>query len=382
MRKRHLIIALAATMAMLAALACGPPVTETPETPTTEPPDVGEVTPSPTLPPPPPSQPTDTPVPDVPGPEGCTLNATYAGDVTVPDDTEMSPGESFVKTWRVRNSGTCTWEAGTELVFSSGERMGGPNSVPAGAVAPGATIDVSVNLTAPNEPGTYRGNWQMQDPDGTRFGSIIYVQIVVLGPATETPTPTEEPTATPTATPTEEGCVAVNPALEPILDHAEGLGYDLGCPTNDAFETWGAIQEFWANVDNPNPHMHFRSLMIWREDNSDIYVIDGQDTDASEGLLMAYTDFWHEGLPEVPPDCAGMTVPTGYQLPIRGFGKIWCYNDLVGLVGWPVENEVGATLLVQPMQTGLLLRVPHPIIGYLAALDYQAVYAVTMMIAP
>jgi hypothetical protein len=195
-----------------------------------------------------------------------------------------------------------------------------------------------------------------------------------------TPSPTEIPL--PTATPTGP-CVEPDPALKPILDHAEALGYDLGCPTAPAFSVYGAFQEFWANVDEPHPRLHFRSLMIWRSDNREIYVIDGEDTNASEGMILTYTDLWYDSQPEIHPDCAGMTPPTGYELPIRGFGKVWCENELWDLVGWPSEHESGVTLLVQPMQYGLLLKVSGPIpIGYLVAMDYRTVWAVTRMTSP
>jgi hypothetical protein len=132
---------------------------------------------------------TATPVPDVEGPGGCTHNGAYTGDVTVPDGTELPPGKPFVKTWRVRNTGTCPWEAGTQLVFGSGDQMDGPASVAMGPVAPNSDAQVSVNLVAPSIPGTYTGYWQLQAPDGTRYGSVIYVEIVV--PAA--PSPTETP---------------------------------------------------------------------------------------------------------------------------------------------------------------------------------------------
>ncbi|MFQ6099741.1 MAG: hypothetical protein ACE5OS_00695 [Anaerolineae bacterium] len=111
-------------------------------------------------------------------------------------------------------------------------------------------------------------------------------------------------------------------------------------------------------------------------------MIDGEDTDASEGMLLAYTDTWEEGQPNVHPDCDGMAAPDGYQPPIRGFGKVWCVNELWDSVGWPAENEIAVTLLVQPMQTGLLMKVSGSPTGYLIALDYQAVWGWTMMIAP
>jgi hypothetical protein len=304
--------------------------------------------------------------------------------VTVPDNTQFAPGTAFIKTWRVRNSGTCDWEAGTQLVFASGDQMGGPASVSVAATAAGSETDISVNLTAPASPGTYRGNWQLQAADGTRFGAIIYVKIVVPAPATTAPTST--PTPTPTQTPTPGQCaIPVDPTLQPALNRLKSLypTYDLGCPTQAASNVQGAFQEFWANVDNVNPHTHYRSLMIWRSDNREIYVIDGQDTDASQGMLLAYTDTWLEGDSETPPACAGMTVPSGYQLPVRGFGKVWCTNSLVNQVGWPSVGEVAVNLFVQPMQTGLLLKVTGPIpIFYLIALDYQGVLGVTQMIAP
>ncbi|HQE92331.1 MAG TPA: NBR1-Ig-like domain-containing protein [Anaerolineae bacterium] len=152
------------------------------------------------------TNPPATAVPAVTAEGGCTLNAGWVADVTVPDDTQFAPGSAFVKTWRIRNSGTCTWEAGSKLLFVSGDPLGGPASVDVPAVAPGANTDVSVNFVTPGAPGTYRSNWQMQNPEGTRYGSQIYVQIVVPAPPTVTPVPpTVTPTAVPTAVPTPFG---------------------------------------------------------------------------------------------------------------------------------------------------------------------------------
>lgn len=123
--------------------------------------------------------PTETEAPPVEGEGGCELRAAYAEDVTIPDDTVIPGGESFVKTWRIRNSGTCDWETGTELVSISGEAMGTTNRVGVPPTAPEGTAEVSVEMVAPEEPGTYRSNWQLEAPDGTRFGGTFYVQIVV-----------------------------------------------------------------------------------------------------------------------------------------------------------------------------------------------------------
>ena len=202
MRRSRRLLLLSGAVLVLAALACNAPGAATPTAvPPTAIPTVAEAaeaspTPVPT------AVATDTPVPDVSSPDGCTLNAAYVADVTVPDDTAVDPGGAFTKVWRVRNSGTCPWETGTQLVYVSGDPMGGPTAVDVPPTAPGSNVDVSVDLVAPATPDTYRSTWQLQGPDGVRFGSQVFVQIVV--PEQTTEEPTEEPTAEPTETPTGE----------------------------------------------------------------------------------------------------------------------------------------------------------------------------------
>ena len=58
----------------------------------------------------------------------CTYDMRFIGDVTVPDDTVLLPGAGFVKTWRIQNSGTCPWEAGTSWIFVDGQQMNGPHT--------------------------------------------------------------------------------------------------------------------------------------------------------------------------------------------------------------------------------------------------------------
>jgi hypothetical protein len=199
-RKNKRLLWVAGAFLVVTALACGARDQATP-TPTPTVPEAGEVTPTPTLPPEATEEATeetteapaatDTPVPDVEGPGGCTLNGVYVADVTVPDGTEFPPGKPFTKTWRMRNTGTCPWKAGTRLVFVSGDQMGGPPAVPVGPVPPNEGTAISVDLAAPTAPGTYKGAWQLKSPDDTSFGSVITVQIVV--PAGPGPAPTGTP---------------------------------------------------------------------------------------------------------------------------------------------------------------------------------------------
>ncbi|HWQ83756.1 MAG TPA: NBR1-Ig-like domain-containing protein, partial [Anaerolineales bacterium] len=115
--------------------------------------------------------------------------AEFVRDVTIPDNTELQPGQSFTKTWRLRNIGSCAWTTGYSLVFLSGDAMGGASADMPQRVEPGSSIDLSVNLIAPNTAGTYKGNWMLRDRDG-RFGigtgasNPFWVQIKVVQTAT------------------------------------------------------------------------------------------------------------------------------------------------------------------------------------------------------
>jgi len=149
-----------------------------------------------------PGGPTETPPPPVTTEAGCTLDSSYVADVSIPDGTVMSFGAGFVKTWKVRNSGTCDWETGFDLIFVSGAQMSGPPSVPLRAVAAGSEVDISVTLAAPNLYGTHKGTWRIRADDGTVFGTNLTVLISIPAPATDTPEPTETPTPEPTPIPT------------------------------------------------------------------------------------------------------------------------------------------------------------------------------------
>lgn len=118
-----------------------------------------------------------TPPPPVTGPS----EMGWEADVTIPDGMAFRPGESFVKTWRVRNKGRTTWGEGFRLAFFSGERMSGPTSVPLPVVAPNATAEISVRLTAPASPGVYRSTWKPQTPDGRFFEHEQWAEIRVAG---------------------------------------------------------------------------------------------------------------------------------------------------------------------------------------------------------
>jgi hypothetical protein len=203
MRKTNRFI-LALTALLLAALACNLPQSEPPTTsepnaaftaaaqtvaaqltqsaltlnaaPATGvvPPSVNTAVPTNTIIPPtnrPPSSPTTAPTPT----QECD-KAQFIADVTVLDGTNMTPGQTFIKTWRIKNIGTCTW-SGYTLVFDDGNSMGGAASSAIGNTPPGGTLDISINLTAPAAVGNYRGYWRIRNASGYLLPVINGYQI-------------------------------------------------------------------------------------------------------------------------------------------------------------------------------------------------------------
>ena len=126
-----------------------------------------------TAPPPPtftPVPPTATPLPPTPTPIPCNW-AKFIEDVTVKDGTVFPPNAELLKTWRLENIGSCTWSRDYRLVFFDGERMDGPRvSQLEENVDPGETVDVSVELIAPEKGGRYRGYWMLSNSSGEEFG--------------------------------------------------------------------------------------------------------------------------------------------------------------------------------------------------------------------
>jgi hypothetical protein len=116
--------------------------------------------------------PTNTPIPPtataVPIP---CHQASFIEDVTIKDNTSLTAGDPFVKTWRLKNTGTCSWTKDYRIVFQNGNAMNAPASVAFPAtVNPGSTVDISVTMNAPANTGDYTGSWILKAANGTTFG--------------------------------------------------------------------------------------------------------------------------------------------------------------------------------------------------------------------
>lgn len=110
------------------------------------------------------------PVPEV-DLANCTNSIEFVDDLNIPDDSVFAPQAEFVKSWRLRNDGTCPWSTEYSLVQVSGDTVTELTTIPLPrAVAPGETIDLSINVIAPELEGTYRSNWQISNANDVPFG--------------------------------------------------------------------------------------------------------------------------------------------------------------------------------------------------------------------
>ncbi|MGW8249456.1 MAG: NBR1-Ig-like domain-containing protein [Anaerolineales bacterium] len=235
-----------------------------------------EETDLPTITPTSPANPSNTPDQTTP-PSGTTPPSTAAPtsqscdkaaagnpiDVTVPDDTQMQPEQSFTKTWRLENVGSCTWTSNYAVTFFSGEQMGAPAAVPLrGEVQPGQSVDISVDMVAPKQAGKYQGNWKLRNASNVLFGigpgasSPFWVRINVVN------TPTVSPTAgTPTATPT--------PTITPPAVHASGsislnVGDRIDLDTLGVNSGSGEDLSYESNADGRHPLVPLEGVRIGR----------------------------------------------------------------------------------------------------------------------
>ena len=109
----------------------------------------------------------------------CTNQMGYLGDVNYNDGAVLAPGEKFTKEWEVINYSDCGWDEKYHLFFISGNQMGAPDFVEIPHIPIGSKGKISVELTAPSEPGEYRSEWKLFGADNRFFGESLIAYIVV-----------------------------------------------------------------------------------------------------------------------------------------------------------------------------------------------------------
>jgi len=211
--------------AVAATLTAMPTITPTlTSTPTLTPTPTATLTGTPT------PTPTAAPYSSYPLPQSACDASAFIADVTIPDYSEVAPGETFRKTWLLENTGACAWDQTYRMGFAGGYDMAGAPKKIGQTIESGQEAYLTVDFTAPDTAGIYTSYWQLGTKQGALFGTTVYVTIdvpydlVVAPTVTSLPTNTVAPTATatltPTATPTPQPPTNT-PTPTPTHDHHE-----------------------------------------------------------------------------------------------------------------------------------------------------------------
>lgn len=247
--------------------------------------------------------------------------ATFISDVTYPDGTEVIVGTNFVKTWRIKNNGSCTWTSGYALIFDSGHAMNGPvtQQLTTGTVAPGDSIDISVNLKAPDQPGEYQGFWKLRNSAGATFGigqnadKSFWVKIKAISSATATPS------------------AQLHYDFTDKAPSAEWRNATIILPWGDPADDNPGVAAFIENAKLENNKTYAKVIATYPE-----HITDGIIT----GLFSAYTvidgDHFRSGL-GFRSDCGSGRVK--FQLNYKDSGTVYLIKE------W-IETCDGSILLV------------------------------------
>jgi hypothetical protein len=109
-------------------------------------------------------------------------NAQFIDNVSMPDFSVVSPGSTFVMTWKFKNLGPCTWTTDYRIVFSYVSDTGkngvftkpAPENFP-DTTLPGEEALVSISMTAPTKVDGYQVVFRLQNDKGFFFGPEFWV---------------------------------------------------------------------------------------------------------------------------------------------------------------------------------------------------------------
>ncbi len=115
-------------------------------------------------------------------------DANFVSETGLGDGSTVSAGQTFTKSWTLRNSGSSTWSgAAYAFAFQSGDRLGGasPIALAAGeSIGPGGSKTFSITLTVPTgvqPPANFHGVWQMAK-NGIAFGDSVWFDVMLVDP--------------------------------------------------------------------------------------------------------------------------------------------------------------------------------------------------------
>jgi len=126
----------------------------------------------------------------------------------------------------------------------------------------------------------------------------------------------------------------------------------IGCPTENETAIQAAAQERFQG-----------GYVFWRGDTKMIYVFLSGSPNDTVGTWLQFPDTWNDGDPEPTP---AQSAPSGFYIPVRGFGKIWRENENLRLsLGYAVEPEQAATGAWQAYEHGYALWTDDKVIRFM-----------------
>jgi len=266
----------------------------------------------------------------------CNL-AQFITDVNIPDGTEMTPGQTFTKKWRLKNIGTCAWN-GYSMIFDNGDSMNGPASKAIAAVSPGQEVDLEVDLKAPNSAGSYRGYWRISTNGNVLVpvvngyqGKSFYVDIKVKA----------APTATNTLVPAIAQVILTNQTSED--GHVTSAGTTNQNPNvgdNNANEL---LQAFISFDMSPIPNGATITKVV--VDFSSGYDTLGNPWSLGDGCLRAYSQNY--GTLDSGDYFGGS--PTGAYIRWCGNAELSSSSEVPDMISL-VQSQVGSSRLQMRLQ--------------------------------
>ena len=122
--------------------------------------------------------PTSTPIPNPPSTARSCNVASFISE-SPSDGATYTPGASFTKSWRFKNTGTCSWNPNYRVVYASGTTLTGTGTQYLNKyVNPGEYTDIVYSFTAPTTAGSYKTVFYLQDDHGNTFAQFwVYIKV-------------------------------------------------------------------------------------------------------------------------------------------------------------------------------------------------------------
>lgn len=111
------------------------------------------------------------------------FQAIFVNDLTIPDGSQLSPGERFTKCWLIENTGSTAWPEDVVLQWAGGVLMVGNEyqdtqaiKFPVPVAGAGERVVIEAELLAPQEEGRHISYWRLKRTNGEYFGDRVWCE--------------------------------------------------------------------------------------------------------------------------------------------------------------------------------------------------------------